>query len=120
MALLDHAGQPTPVRAWVEEVNAEGHRRLRFEGTASLLTDLARLGEIPLPPYIRRARGADLSADDERYQTVFAQPPGSLAATNSSRMSDSSLGSTAWVSGSPNRTLYSRTFGPPAVIIRPA
>lgn len=36
------------------------------------------LGETPLPPYIRRD-GAE-SADAERYQTVFARVPGSVAA----------------------------------------
>ncbi len=36
---------------------------------------LARAGRIPLPPYIH----AEL-ADDERYQTVFARRPGSVAA----------------------------------------
>ncbi len=32
-------------------------------------------GELPLPPYIR-----DRSAPDDRYQTVYARPPGSAAA----------------------------------------
>lgn len=34
-------------------------------------------GHIPLPPYIRRE---DKEIDRARYQTVFAQPPGSIAA----------------------------------------
>ncbi len=38
---------------------------------------IARLGHIPLPPYIDRA---DESADRERYQTVFAKHPGAIAA----------------------------------------
>ena len=37
---------------------------------------LAR-GEVPLPPYIRRAPGA---GDQERYQTVYAAHPGAVAA----------------------------------------
>jgi S-adenosylmethionine:tRNA ribosyltransferase-isomerase len=36
---------------------------------------LPRLGKIPLPPYIRTPL-----ADDERYQTVYARVPGSVAA----------------------------------------
>jgi S-adenosylmethionine:tRNA ribosyltransferase-isomerase len=38
---------------------------------------LGRCGHVPLPPYIRRA---DEAADRERYQTVFARYPGSVAA----------------------------------------
>ena len=37
-----------------------------------------RVGEAPLPPYIRRA--AARSADLDRYQTVFARVPGAVAA----------------------------------------
>ncbi len=40
---------------------------------------LARHGDVPLPPYIRRAAGAT-DADRVRYQTVFAREPGSVAA----------------------------------------
>jgi len=38
---------------------------------------LERFGHAPLPPYIRRADGP---ADRERYQTVYAREPGSVAA----------------------------------------
>ena len=75
--LLTHRGEPSLVRAVVQEKNAEGHGRVRFTGTQNILNDLDALGEIPLPPYIERAAGAD---DDARYQTVFAQPAGSVAA----------------------------------------
>src|SRR6185437_4625206 len=82
--ILSEAGEPTGVRAAVLEKNEEGHRRLRFSGTKNIFEALDRLGEVPLPPYIHRAAGApDTSsarADSERYQTVFAQPPGSVAA----------------------------------------
>jgi S-adenosylmethionine:tRNA ribosyltransferase-isomerase len=40
---------------------------------------LARCGELPLPPYIERAEGPS-DADLERYQTVYARSPGSVAA----------------------------------------
>ena len=42
-----------------------------------VLALLARLGEIPLPPYFERAPE---SADRERYQTVYARAEGSVAA----------------------------------------
>jgi S-adenosylmethionine:tRNA ribosyltransferase-isomerase len=37
-------------------------------------------GEPPLPPYIRRSGRTDWQADRRRYQTLFAHPPGSVAA----------------------------------------
>jgi S-adenosylmethionine:tRNA ribosyltransferase-isomerase len=46
-----------------------GRRRVR------LRADPAELGEVPLPPYITRPL-----ADAERYQTVYARTPGSVAA----------------------------------------
>ena len=43
---------------------------------------LGRIGRMPLPPYIRRERGADErdQADRSDYQTVYAKVPGSVAA----------------------------------------
>ncbi|RLA37275.1 MAG: tRNA preQ1(34) S-adenosylmethionine ribosyltransferase-isomerase QueA [Gammaproteobacteria bacterium] len=38
---------------------------------------LERAGHVPLPPYIERA---DTTVDRERYQTVFAERPGAVAA----------------------------------------
>lgn len=75
--LLTNHRAPTSITAVVQEKNAEGHCRVCFTGTPNLLHELDALGEIPLPPYIDRAAGAD---DDTRYQTVFAQPAGSVAA----------------------------------------
>jgi len=73
-------GQPGVVQATVIEKNEEGHRRLRFDGTPNIIGDLDELGEVPLPPYIRRACAGEMARDKQRYQTVFAQPPGSVAA----------------------------------------
>lgn len=76
--LCDGKGQPEPIIATVTEVNDEGHRRLTFSGTPDISGELDRIGEIPLPPYIERS---DVQAEDKkRYQTVFAQPAGSVAA----------------------------------------
>lgn len=65
------------VVAVVDAVLASGHRRLRFDGADSLNDLLATQGHIPLPPYIRRE---DTPEDRERYQTVYAQVDGSVAA----------------------------------------
>jgi len=78
--LHNHIGEPTDITAEVIALNDEGHRRLRFSGTGNILNALNQLGELPLPPYIERAAGATSATDLERYQTVFAQPPGSVAA----------------------------------------
>jgi len=78
--ILTNAGEPTEVRATVLEINGEGHRRLRFSGTKNIFAALDQLGEVPLPPYISRPKASKAEADRERYQTVFAQPPGSVAA----------------------------------------
>lgn len=73
-------GALEPLRARVVETNAEGHRRLVFSGTPNLLDELERLGEVPLPPYINRPDLGVTDSDRARYQTVFAEPPGSVAA----------------------------------------
>jgi S-adenosylmethionine:tRNA ribosyltransferase-isomerase len=48
-----------------------------FDTTEPLVQVLERVGHIPLPPYITRP---DAREDRERYQTVFAQTPGAVAA----------------------------------------
>lgn len=50
--------------------------RVRFR-QARIAEVLERFGEVPLPPYIARAPDA---ADAERYQTVYAERPGAVAA----------------------------------------
>jgi S-adenosylmethionine:tRNA ribosyltransferase-isomerase len=47
------------------------------ESGESVSAALARCGHVPLPPYIKRADGAD---DVERYQTVYARHDGAIAA----------------------------------------
>ena len=80
LILCDNAGGQVNVEAVVLDVNDEGHRLLQFEKTPNILSELDRLGEVPLPPYISRPAGSSSAADRERYQTVFAQPEGSVAA----------------------------------------
>lgn len=64
--------------AWIEtvEVLEDGNRVVRFVG---LTADeaMARYGRLPLPPYITRAPD---ELDEDRYQTVFADHEGSVAA----------------------------------------
>ena len=74
------AGEITGIEARVVAINDEGHRRLVFTGSSDIGKSLDSLGEIPLPPYIKRAT-PNLQPDDlKRYQTVFANPRGSVAA----------------------------------------
>jgi S-adenosylmethionine:tRNA ribosyltransferase-isomerase len=51
--------------------------QLYFHGTQPLLAILNQIGHIPLPPYINRA---DNQTDLTRYQTVFAEQEGAVAA----------------------------------------
>src|SRR5215204_4262555 len=48
-----------------------------MERSSSAGSSVDAIGHIPLPPYIKRA---DSTSDRERYQTVFAQARGSIAA----------------------------------------
>ena len=59
----------------------EGRWSVRLSARGSVHEVLERTGEVPLPPYIRRRAGDPLlSTDAERYQTVYARRPGSVAA----------------------------------------
>jgi S-adenosylmethionine:tRNA ribosyltransferase-isomerase len=78
--LRDLRGQPSDVHATILEKNEEGHRRLLFTGTPNITESLDTLGEVPLPPYINRTDAIQIAQDRQRYQTVFAQPAGSVAA----------------------------------------
>jgi len=54
-----------------------GLRRIRLTAKGDIAQTIERLGHVPLPPYISRE---DDSADRERYQTIFADRPGAVAA----------------------------------------
>ena len=57
-----------------------GERHIRFQPTQSMddfFAALDRIGHVPLPPYIARPDSPD---DRDRYQTVYAQQRGSVAA----------------------------------------
>ena len=67
--------------ARVVRVEPEGKRVIQFS-SAEVLSWLKKKGYAPLPPYIKRSKNdAELRAQDlKRYQTVFAQKEGSIAA----------------------------------------
>ena len=62
--------------AEVTEKDPSGRHRLRFSEPVE--GHLERLGQVPLPPYIRRDI-KDIN-DRELYQTVYARQPGAIAA----------------------------------------
>jgi S-adenosylmethionine:tRNA ribosyltransferase-isomerase len=65
-------------RAEILERGARGEVLVRIDrGAAAFREHVAAAGEVPLPPYIRRAPEPD---DRSRYQTVFAREDGSVAA----------------------------------------
>jgi len=61
----------------IVEVLEGGTRRVRLRTDLDTREALRRYGHMPLPPYIDRD---DEALDRERYQTVYARIPGSVAA----------------------------------------
>jgi S-adenosylmethionine:tRNA ribosyltransferase-isomerase len=81
MRLFFAAGPEKQIEAEVLKTLPGGERVLRFFAPL----DLDAMGEMPLPPYIRKRRGtlgesAHTPEDFERYQTVYARQAGSVAA----------------------------------------
>lgn len=66
--------------ATVIEAGDDGLRTIRFDPGIDVAALLDAAGEVPLPPYV----GAGDRARSERYQTVFARVPGSVAAPTAS------------------------------------
>lgn len=65
--------------AEVLELLADGKVRLLLRHRGELAPLLERHGQMPLPPYIHRDQG-ETAADRQRYQTVYAEIPGAVAA----------------------------------------
>jgi S-adenosylmethionine:tRNA ribosyltransferase-isomerase len=63
----------------IAAMHFQGRRtvRLSTDHPGGLADAIDRIGHIPLPPYIKRG---DEDADKERYQTIYAQERGSVAA----------------------------------------
>lgn len=74
----DTAGGHVELGARVERLLEGGQVELRFDLAEADPTPYD-VGEPPLPPYIRRDEGAQ-EIDRSRYQTVFADEPGAIAA----------------------------------------
>jgi S-adenosylmethionine:tRNA ribosyltransferase-isomerase len=73
------------LRAAVVGAGEFGERTLRFEAVEDFHAALERIGHLPLPPYIHRAKDApDRAEDRERYQTVYSRPLGSAEERGSS------------------------------------
>ena len=61
---------------------------LKFHGEKSVLAVLDEIGHMPLPPYIDRP---DEDSDRERYQTVYNEKPGAVAAPTAGLHFDDAL-----------------------------
>jgi S-adenosylmethionine:tRNA ribosyltransferase-isomerase len=66
----------------VVSLGTEGRVVIRFTGDRPVLDVLEEEGSAPLPPYIKRPKGQNLSLkfDRDRYQTIYASVPGAVAA----------------------------------------
>jgi S-adenosylmethionine:tRNA ribosyltransferase-isomerase len=65
----------------VSDIAGQGTARLSIAGDGSVRDFFDAHAEMPIPPYLKR--GAE-NLDIERYQTVFAEQPGSVAAPTAS------------------------------------
>ncbi len=70
-------GDPAELEAEVLTRGSFGERSIRFAPVSDFFSRIERLGHVPLPPYIDRP---DRPGDRDRYQTVYAQTRGSVAA----------------------------------------
>src|SRR5271157_5225793 len=70
-------GDPPVLQAEVTQRGTFGERHIRFAPVPDFFAQVERIGHVPLPPYIDRD---DAAADRDRYQTVYAQARGSVAA----------------------------------------
>jgi S-adenosylmethionine:tRNA ribosyltransferase-isomerase len=78
---LQFANAPE-VGARVVGAGAGGNYEIEVASEQGAIEFLARVGRMPLPPYIKRDREHDErdALDQERYQTVYARQSGSVAA----------------------------------------
>jgi S-adenosylmethionine:tRNA ribosyltransferase-isomerase len=84
-----HSGAPDPIDS-VEFIGRDPEHDDRFllKSTQPWLSLLEDFGELPLPPYIDHSPN---EVDAERYQTVYAAHPGSVAAPTAGLHFDESM-----------------------------
>jgi S-adenosylmethionine:tRNA ribosyltransferase-isomerase len=82
------AGLEVETRGGIVRVLAREGELWRIELPAPALEFCESFGEVPLPPYIRRAPRAE---DRQRYQSIFAREAGAVAAPTASLHFDEAL-----------------------------
>jgi S-adenosylmethionine:tRNA ribosyltransferase-isomerase len=65
------------LRVRIMDSTVDGGRIVRLQGDGDPMALIERFGKVPLPPYVDREADAD---DRQRYQTVYADEIGSVAA----------------------------------------
>ncbi|MCF7707669.1 MAG: tRNA preQ1(34) S-adenosylmethionine ribosyltransferase-isomerase QueA [Verrucomicrobia bacterium] len=80
LEILNPDDSGSGIYARTVEIDHTGRRRMVFSGTDNLMNDLENIGQIPLPPYVKRAPNTGRIDDAQRYQTVYGRVPGSVAA----------------------------------------
>lgn len=63
------------LEAEIVDILDDGNRIIRFKNTENFFSKLEKIGQMPLPPYIK-----EKLKDKNRYQTVYAKDLGSAAA----------------------------------------
>ena len=80
LQLLDHANQPLYQAKAVRRLD-DGTWLIDADNGKSVRAILEKIGYAPLPPYIKRQKDEHLAAMDlARYQTVYAEKSGAVAA----------------------------------------
>jgi len=80
----------TKLKAVVLGRNGENQHLIEFEPSEGLEEIITQIGEVPLPPYIKREKGPT-SEDVDAYQTVYAKHEGAVAAPTAGLHFTSSL-----------------------------
>ncbi|MEA1963950.1 MAG: tRNA preQ1(34) S-adenosylmethionine ribosyltransferase-isomerase QueA [Candidatus Aerophobetes bacterium] len=80
----------TELKAYILKKSDGAKAIVKFTPPGKLAKLIAKIGQVPLPPYIKRKEGPG-SRDRERYQTVYAKEEGAIAAPTAGLHFTSSL-----------------------------